>query len=78
MLKNILKTISKNELYPIKINKLMGETLKKSYKNKSLIKKRCIYTNRSKGNLTKLKISRIKLREYEKNGYLLNIHKYTW
>ena len=64
------------------INKFKGK-LNRVFKcsntiSKTLIKKRCILTNRSKGFVNKYSLSRIKMREYLASGIIPGYKKAVW
>nr|YP_009092489.1 ribosomal protein S14 [Cyanoptyche gloeocystis]AIM52075.1 ribosomal protein S14 [Cyanoptyche gloeocystis] len=81
---NIIKSIMNNQKicyidkYIILRNLKIKSNLKQKYILKTKIRNRCIITNRSKGIVNLLRISRITLRELVSNGFIANFLKSSW
>lgn len=78
--RNALKYLANDSNLPKKIQHNINLQLSKLPKNSSItrIKNRCIFTGRGRSVYSKLKLSRILLREYINSGILPGFTKSSW
>ena len=76
--KLVLKYILNNVTIPFIIREKAYKELNLKFKNRVKLNRRCIITGRSRGIISKFKISRIVFKNFASKGYLPGIKKLSW
>lgn len=75
---NILKLIGNNKILKLNIRNNYGQILKNYTNNNTKTRKFCIFTGRTKGNITKYKINRTQFKQFINEGKIAGIKNASW